>query len=64
MARRGASGQSLYGLRQLSEIAQQDVVAAAALGASKESGLEVIAIKLSTWSCLEIRMQDEVQYKE
>jgi hypothetical protein len=28
--------------------------------ASKEIGLEVKLIKLSTWSCLEIRMQDEV----
>jgi len=28
--------------------------------ASKETGLEVNADKLSTWSCLEIRMQDEV----
>ena len=28
--------------------------------ASEETGLEVILIKLSTWSCLEIRMQDEV----
>jgi len=28
--------------------------------ASKETGLEVMVIKLSTWSCLEIRMQDEV----
>jgi len=27
--------------------------------ASKESGLEML-IKLSTWSCLEIRMQDKV----
>jgi len=26
--------------------------------ASKEIGLEVNAAKLSTWSCLEIRMQD------
>ena len=28
--------------------------------ASKETGLEVILLKLSTWSCLEIRMQDKV----
>ena len=28
--------------------------------ASKEIGLEVNAKKLSTWSCLEIKMQDEV----
>ena len=28
--------------------------------ASKESGLEVNAGNISTWSCLEIRMQDEV----
>jgi len=28
--------------------------------ASKETGLEVTADKLSTWSCLEIRMQDKV----
>jgi hypothetical protein len=28
--------------------------------ASKKSGLQVNADKLSTWSCLEIRMQDEV----
>ena len=28
--------------------------------ASKEIGREVNADKLSTWSCLEIRMQDEV----
>ena len=27
---------------------------------SKETGLEVNAEKLSTWSCHEIRMQDEV----
>ena len=27
--------------------------------ASKEIGLQVMLIKLSTWSCLEIRMQDE-----
>ena len=27
---------------------------------SKETGLEVNADKLSKWSCLEIRMQDEV----
>jgi hypothetical protein len=28
--------------------------------ASKKTGLEVMLIKLSTWSCLEIRMQEEV----
>ena len=28
--------------------------------ASKETGLEVMLIKLSKWSCLEIRMQDKV----
>jgi len=28
--------------------------------ASKEIGLEVNAVNLSTWSCFEIRMQDEV----
>ena len=28
--------------------------------ASKENGLEVNADNISTWSCLEIRMQDEV----
>jgi hypothetical protein len=28
--------------------------------ARKESELEVNAVNLSTWSCLEIRMQDEV----
>jgi len=28
--------------------------------ASKESGLEVNADKLSTWSCLKTRMQNEV----
>ena len=28
--------------------------------ASKEIGLEVNADKLSTWSCLKIRMQDQV----
>ena len=28
--------------------------------ASKEIGLEVNAIKLSTWSCLEIRMKDKI----
>jgi hypothetical protein len=29
--------------------------------ASKENGLEVNADKTTTWSCLEIRMQDEVR---
>ena len=28
--------------------------------ASKEIGLEVTAVKTSTWSCHEIRMQDEI----
>jgi hypothetical protein len=28
--------------------------------ASKETGLEVNIDKLTTWSCLEVRMQDEV----
>jgi len=28
--------------------------------ASKENGIEVNAVNLSTWSCFEIRMQDEV----
>jgi len=28
--------------------------------ASKETGLEVRLLKLSTWSCLKIRMQDKV----
>jgi len=32
--------------------------AEALVAATRESGLEVL-IKLSTWSCLEIRMQDE-----
>jgi hypothetical protein len=30
------------------------------LAATKESGLKQMLIKLSTWSCLEIRTQDEV----
>jgi hypothetical protein len=34
--------------------------AEALIVASKEIGLEVNAGKLSTWSCLEIRIQDEV----
>jgi len=34
--------------------------AAALMVASREIGLEVNADKLSTWSCLEIRMQDKV----
>ena len=34
--------------------------AEALIVASKEIGLEVNADKLSSWSCLEIRMQDEV----
>ena len=32
----------------------------ALLVAGKETGLEVTTEKLSAWSCLEIRMQDEV----
>jgi len=28
--------------------------------ASKETGLEVKLIKISTWSCIEIKMRDEV----
>jgi len=32
--------------------------AEALVAASRETGLEVL-IKLSTWSCLDIRMQDE-----
>jgi hypothetical protein len=32
----------------------------AIVAASKDIGLEVNAKKLNTWSCLEIRMQDEV----
>jgi len=34
--------------------------AEALIVASKEIGLEVNADKLSSWSCLEIRMQDKV----
>ena len=30
---------------------------------SKETGLEVNVEKLSTWSCLEIRVQDKIIYK-
>ena len=33
--------------------------AEALVAATRETGLEVVLIKLSTWSCLEIRMQDE-----
>jgi hypothetical protein len=33
--------------------------AEALVAATREIGLEVSADKLSTWSCLEIRMQDE-----
>jgi len=33
--------------------------AGALVAATKEIGLEYVLIKLSTWSCLEIRMQDE-----
>ena len=33
--------------------------AGALVAATREIGLEVVLIKLSTWSCLEIRMQDE-----
>jgi len=32
--------------------------------ASKENGLKVNAEKLSTWSCLETKMQDEVTIKK
>jgi len=32
----------------------------ALVAATREIGLEVSLIKLSTWLCLEIRMQDEV----
>jgi adenine/guanine phosphoribosyltransferase-like PRPP-binding protein len=45
VAKRGASGLTLHELRELSEIAQGDLVAAAVLVASNESGLEVIADK-------------------
>ena len=31
--------------------------------ASKEIGLEVNAVSLSTWSCFEIRMQAKSRYK-
>ena len=31
---------------------------------SKEIGLEVNADKLSTWSCLEIRMQDKITVRK
>ena len=34
--------------------------AEALVAATRENGLEVNADKLSTWSCLEIRMQDEL----
>ena len=43
MAREGATGLSLYEMRELSEIAQEDLVTAAVLRASKESGIEVNA---------------------
>jgi len=42
------------GIRTLNENAE------ALVAATRENGLEVIVIKLSTWSCLEIRMQDEI----
>ena len=45
MTREGVTGLSLYELRELSEIAQEDVGRAAVLVASKESGLEVNADK-------------------
>jgi len=45
VARVGATGLSLYELRELSEIAQENIVRAAVLVASKESGLEVNADK-------------------
>jgi len=35
-------------------------IAKALVVASKEIGLEVMLIKLSTWSCLEVRMLDKV----
>jgi hypothetical protein len=31
---------------------------------SKEAGLEANAVKTSTMSCLKIKMQDKVQYKD
>jgi len=34
-----------------------------ALVATKEIRQEIMQIKLSTWSCLEVIMQDESQYK-
>ena len=42
-------GESIYTLKENAE---------ALVGAARETGLEVL-IKLSAWSCLEIRMQDE-----
>jgi len=33
------------------------------VAASKETGLEVNAVSLSTWSCFEIRMQAKSRYK-
>ena len=42
------------GTRTLKENAE------ALVAATREIGLEVSADKLSTWSCLEIRMQDEI----
>ena len=43
-------GGSIHTLRENAE---------ALVAATRKIGLEVIADKLSTWSCLEIRMQDE-----
>jgi len=44
-------GRSIYIIQENAE---------ALTGASKVTRLEVTADKLSTWSCLEIRMQDKV----
>jgi len=41
---------SIYTLKENAE---------ALVAAAREIGLEVVLIKLSTWSCLDIRMQDE-----
>ena len=43
-------GGSIHNLKENAE---------ALVAATGEVGLEVVLIKLSTWSCLEIRMQDE-----
>ena len=34
--------------------------AEALVAATRETGLEVVLLKLSTWSCLEIRMLDKI----